>query len=235
MIHEQIRSYSDFVETLLEAGFSMGGGNSEGIYSVINWGWNQRPAYDTPVSWHTGNWDTDPWEWRIRVLEEHEDIAYAKLFFKKSGFIIREWIPLFLAVRRSGRTLEEEYMDGLISSPAKKIYEIVSEYGTLPLHTIKELAGFGKEDKSTFDRALVELQMKMYLTMCGRKQKRSLKGEEYGWSSTVFCTTEHFWGTEVFDKAAEFDKDEAIEQITKQILLLNPMADSKKIMKFIKG
>lgn len=83
MIHAQIRSYSDFVETLLEAGFSMGGGNSEGIYSVINWGWNQRPAYDTPVSWHTGNWDTDPWEWRIRVLEEHEDIAYAKLFFKK--------------------------------------------------------------------------------------------------------------------------------------------------------
>ncbi|WP_243117236.1 AlkZ-related protein [Lacrimispora algidixylanolytica] len=235
MIHEQIRSYSDFVETLLEAGFSMGGGNSEGIYSVINWGWNQSPSYDTPISWHTGNWDTDPWEWRIRVLEEHDDIAYAKLFFKKSGFIVREWIPLFLAVRRSGRTLEEEYMDGLISSPAKQIYELVLEHGTLPLHTIKELAGFGKEDKSTFDRALVELQMKMYLTMCGRKQKRSLKGEEYGWSSTVFCTTEHFWGTEVFDKAAEIDKDEAIEGITKQILLLNPMAESKKIMKFIKG
>lgn len=235
MIHEQIRSYSDFVETLLEAGFSMGGGNSEGIYSVINWGWNQSPTYDTPVSWHTGNWDSDPWEWRIRVLEEHNDIAYAKLFFKKSGFIVREWIPLFLAVRRSGRTLEEEYMDGLISSPAKLIYELVLEHGTLPLHTIKELAGFGKEDKSTFDRALVELQMKMYLTMCGRKQKRSLKGEEYGWSSTVFCTTEHFWGTEVFDKAAEIDKDDAMEGITKQILLLNPMADSKKIMKFIKG
>lgn len=235
MIHEQIRSYSDFVETLLEAGFSMGGGNSEGIYSVINWGWNQGPSYDTPISWHTGNWDTDPWEWRIRVLEEHNDIAYAKLFFKKSGFIVREWIPLFLAVRRSGRTLEEDYRDGLISNPAKRIYELVLEHHTLPLHTIKELAGFGKEDKSTFDRALVELQMKMYLTMCGRKQKRSLKGEEYGWSSTVFCTTEHFWGTEVFDKAAEIDKDEAIEGITKQILQLNPMADAKKIMKFIKG
>ena len=29
--------------------------------------------------------ETDPWEWRIRVLDERDDIAYAKLFYKKSG------------------------------------------------------------------------------------------------------------------------------------------------------
>lgn len=235
MIKKQIKSYDDFVETLLEAGFSMGGGNSEGIYSVIPWNWNQEPPYETPVRWHTGLPDTDPWEWRIRVLDQRKDIAYAKVFFKKSGYITKEWIPYFLAVRRGNRTLEEEYEDGVISSQAKRIYKTVSQHGILPVHSIKELAGFGKEDKAQFERGLVELQTKMFLTMCGRQQKRSQKGEEYGWSSTVFCTTERFWGEDVFEEADQIKPEDAIEKISERILMLNPDAEPKKILKFIKG
>lgn len=235
MIKKQIKSYDDFVETLLEAGFSMGGGNSEGIYSVIPWNWNQEPPYETPVRWHTGLPDTDPWEWRIRVLDQRKDIAYAKVFFKKSGYITKEWIPYFLAVRRGNRTLEEEYEDGVISSQAKRIYKTVSQHGILPVHSIKELAGFGKEDKAQFERGLVELQTKMFLTMCGRQQKRSQKGEEYGWSSTVFCTTERFWGEDVFEEADQIKPEDAIEKISERILMLNPNAEPKKILKFIKG
>ena len=84
-----IRNFNDFVETILNAGFSMGGANDEGIYSYIDWNWNEPPPYETPVNWHTGDPETDPWEWRIRVLDERNDIAYAKLFFKKSGFITK--------------------------------------------------------------------------------------------------------------------------------------------------
>lgn len=235
MIQKQIKSYDDFVETLLEAGFSMGGGNSEGIYSVIPWNWNQEPPYDTPVRWHTGDPDTDPWEWRIRVLDERKDIAYAKLFFKKSGYMTKDWIPYFMAVRRGNRTLEEEYANGAISHQAKRIYKTVLEHGTLPLHSIKELAGFTKEDKSQFERGLVELQTKMFLTMCGRQQKINQKGEEYGWSSTVFCTIESFWGEDVLEKADMVETKEAIEKISERILFLNPHAEPKKILKFIKG
>ncbi len=235
MIKKQIKSYDDFVETLLEAGFSMGGGNSEGIYSVIPWNWYQEPPYETPVRWHTGLPDTDPWEWRIRVLDQRKDIAYAKVFFKKSGYITKEWIPYFLSVRRGNRTLEEEYEDGVISSQAKRIYKTVSQHGILPVHSIKELAGFGKEEKAQFERGLVELQMKMFLTMCGRQQKRSQKGEEYGWSSTVFCTTERFWGEDVFEEADQIKPEDAIEKISERILMLNPDAEPKKILKFIKG
>jgi hypothetical protein len=65
-----IRSYNDFVETLLNAGFSMAGGSADGIYAVIDWGWNESPPYDTPIRWHTDDPETDPWEWRIRVLDE---------------------------------------------------------------------------------------------------------------------------------------------------------------------
>lgn len=235
MNSKPIKNYSDFVTALLDAGFSMGGGNNDGIFSVISWNWDEQPPYDTPVRWHTGDLDTDPWEWRMRVLDERNDIAYAKLFFKKSGYIAKEWFPYFLAVRRGNMTFNEEYADGAISNHAKRIYEAILEKGTLPLPAIKQLAGFGKEEKSQFERALVELQMKMYLTMCGRQQKTSQKGEEYGWSSTVFCTTESFWGEDVFEKAAKIEKDEAFQKITERICVLNPNAEQKKILKFITG
>jgi hypothetical protein len=230
-----IQNYNDFLTTLLDTGFSMGGGNDEGIFSIINWNWNEQPPYETPVRWHTGDPETEPWEWRIRVLDERNDITYAKLFFKKSGFITKDWYPYFLAARRGGITFEESYESGTSSHFAKRIYEVVAEHETLPLHAIKQLAGFAKEDKSGFDRALTELQMKMFLTMCGRQQKLSEKGEEYGWSSTVFCTTEHFFGDEVFEKAAAINSDKAKKAITAQVLKVNPAAVEKKVIKFISG
>jgi len=230
-----IQNYDDFVAVLLKAGFAMGGGNSEGIFSVVPWDWNGEAPYDTPVCWHTGDPQTDPWEWRMRVLDESKDIAYAKLFFNKSGYITKEWYPYFLSARRGSRIFEEEYSDGTISNAAKRIYETIAVHKTLPVHGIKALAGFSKEDKPRFDRALVELQMKMYITMCGKQQKLSNKGEEYGWSSTVFCLTEDFFGKPVFENAVRISKEEATRKISEQIYQLNPHAEQKKILKFIRG
>ena len=127
------------------------------------------------------------------------------------------------------------YADGTISHAAKRIYEQVREHGTLPLHAIKLLAGFKKEDASVFDRALTELQMRMFLTMCGRQQKLSQQGAEYGWSSTVFCTAETFFGDSILYEARQISEKEASLRIAGQIETLNPGADSKKVAKFIRG
>jgi len=230
-----IRSYNDFVETLLAAGFSMGGGNSDGIYSVVPWSWNESPPYKTPVCWHTGNAEIDPWEWRIRVLEERKDIAYAKLFFRKSGYIVKNWYPYFLAARRSVLGFENACAEGTVSRLAKRIYDVVDAHDHLPIHAIKHLAGFTQEDKPKFDRALTELQMRMFLTMCGRQPKLSQHGEEYGWASTVFCTTERFFGKDMFKKATGINAGAAADRIREQILKLNPSAHGNKISKFIFG
>ena len=61
----------------------------------------------------------------MRVLEERDDIAYAKLFFKKSGFITREWYPYFLSARRSGFSFEDAYYGGTISNAAKRVYDAI--------------------------------------------------------------------------------------------------------------
>lgn len=230
-----IQNYDDFIAALLKAGFSMGGGNSEGIYAAVPWSWQEEPPYQTPVRWHTGDPGTDPWEWRMRVLDERNDIAYAKVFFRKSGFITREWYPCFLAARRGGVSVEEAWEDGRISHHARRIYGLVSVHGALPVHAIKQLTGFSKEEKSKVESALVELQMGLYLTMCGRQQKMSVKGEAYGWSSTVFCTTETFWGEEVFEAAAKLDRQQAIDAVRERVRRLNPGADQKKVQRFITG
>lgn len=234
-MHAGIQNYHDFTTTLLSAGFSMGGGNDEGIFAVIPWGWNAAPPYDTSVRWHTGDPETDPWEWRMRVLDERDDIAYAKVFFKKSGFIAREFYPYFLAARRGGKCFAEEYDDGKISHAARRIYDVVAAGGAVPLPLIKQEAGFSKEDAAQFDRGLIELQMKLYLTMCGRQQKLSRTGEEYGWSSTVFCTAEQFFGEGMMEQAACICAQAATEKITERVLALNPAAQAKKVAKFITG
>lgn len=223
-----IDNYGDFTAALLEAGFSLGGPNGEGIFTLCS-------LFGGSVRWHTDDPETDPWEWRMRVLDERDDIAYAKVFFNKSGFITRAWYPYFLAARRRGKDFEEAYADGEISHFAKRIYTLLSDNESLPFHVIKRLGGFGKEDSARFEKALVELQMKMYITMCGRERKRSRYGEEYGWNSTVFCTTDSFFGGSVLDEAAGITPQEAEKMITAQIIKLNPDANAKKIGKFIYG
>ncbi len=229
-----IYQYEDFINKLLSAGFSLGG-KDEGIYALIPWSWNETAPYETQVAWHTGNKDLDPWEWRIRVLDERDDIAYGKVFLKKSGYITKEWYPYFLAARRGKENFDTAYKNGKISHTAKRIYELIAQYGILPVHGLKALGNFKKEEKSLFDRGLTELQMGLFITMCGKQQKLSIQGEEYGWASTVFSKVEDFWEEEIFLKGKEITKEEAEEKITQQVLFLNPGATEKKIKKFIYG
>ncbi|WP_310604149.1 AlkZ-related protein [Anaerosporobacter sp.] len=229
-----INNFSDFCNAMLDCGFSMGGGNAKDIFALISYGWNEQELIDSPIKWHTGDAETDPWEWRMRVLEERDDIAYSKVFFRTSGYITKDWYPYFYAIRRQGETFEETYENGTISHTAKQVYEIISENGATALHEIKQMGGFKKEDNSAFERAMIELQMRMFVTMSGRMQKRNKQGEGYGWSSTVFTTVEDFWNTRNVT-LQDIDANEAYTKIKEQILRLNSEATMKKIDKFIKG
>lgn len=225
---ETIHQYQDFCTALEQTGFTIGGENPEGIFTLCSW-------FGPEIAWHTEDPETDPWEWRMRVLDQRNDIAYAKVFFRKSGYITKEWYPYFLAARRGNVSLAEAYAAGHVGAEAKRIYELVAAEGAVPVHRIKLEGGFSKEDKSRFDRALTELQMGLYLTMCGRACKLSKQGEAYGWSSTVFCTTEAFWGPEVFDRAAGITPAEAERAVSERVLAIHPEAPPKKLKKFIYG
>lgn len=211
----------------------MGGGNAKGIYSVIPYDWTEQEYSGCPIRWHTGDPETDPWEWRLRVLEERDDVAYGKVFFQTSGYISKEWYPHFYAIRRNGETFDDAYENGTISQTAKRIYEIVSG-SEVALHEIKQLGGFRREDNAKFEHAMVELQMNLFITMSGRMQKVNRYGIAYGWNSTVFTTAEDFWEKRGLS-LPNLDPTESYEKIRLQILWLNPDAEEKKIKKFIRG
>ena len=167
-MNPKLANFNDFIIILLDSGFSIGGGNDEGIYAIVDYDWLTVPP-GSPIVWHTGDLETDPWEWRVRVLNERSDIAYAKCFFKKSGYITQELYPYFLTLRRGCLDFDDEYADGNISHNAKRIYEAIRECAELPLQEIKQLGGFGRDEKSKFDTALTELQI-----LSARKYLRSI-------------------------------------------------------------
>ena len=229
-----IRNYTDFIRELQTAGFSGAvNGNEDGVFGLFRYGWGAES--EDALYWHTGDPDTDPWEWRVRVLEERDDIAYGKVFFRKAGYITKEWYPYFLAARRGGLSFNETYRDGVISHAAKRIYDTLRDSGSLPVHDIKTLGGFGRADKSRFDRALTDLQMGLFITMCGRRQKLTRMGEEYGWASMMYCTAEEFWPDEVSKQADGFARDEAAAVIRDRLCRLSTDADGKKVERFIFG
>jgi hypothetical protein len=228
-----IRNYDDFVRALLTAGFSQFGGSKDSVATLFRYGWCEQPE-DDPVQWHCDDPDRDPWAWRERVLER-DDVAYSKVFFKKHGFITREWYPYFLAVRRQGRGFDDAYADGVYSRAALRIYECLRQNGALPVHDIKPMADFRRDEKSSFERALAELEMGLYITVCGHARKISRAGESYGWASDVYCLTEEFWPEEVFEAAAPLEPEEAAEKIEAQVYKLNPGAEPKRVRKFIYG
>ena len=225
-----LRSFSDFVAAIKDAGFS---GDKE-VFSVMQWNFAEGPPYDTPVRWFTGDPETDPWEWRARVTEENTGISYGKVFFRKMGFISSEWAPYFLAARRR-QSFAEAYGEGKLSLLAKRLYEMIAENEAVPAHVLKKELGIGKAEKSAFERTLVELEMGMFITHNGRQQKISKQGVPYSWTSAVFSTAEHFWGEDVILHAESIDAADAEESITARVFELNPKADPVLVRKFIRG
>ena len=50
---------------------------------------------------------------------------------------------------------------------------------------LKRECGLTKETSGQFDRALINLQKNLFITMCGRRKKLSRKGESYDWNIKV--------------------------------------------------
>ncbi len=219
----EMTQFEDFVDVLKDRGFITLSKNA------INW--INLSDLVPEDRWHT-DLPTDPWKWRVRVEEAHL-AAYGKLFEKKPGFISLRWYPKFLAARREGKSFQERYEEGSLSHYAKEIYNLFDKHDRLALYEIKALGGFTKELNSKFESAMAELQMGMFITISGTKQKRNQKGEPYGWPATAYQTVELWAGEELIETAGKTDPQEAREEIIAHIKLHAPGADLKKIKKFL--
>ncbi len=222
MTFDTIHGYGDFCARLRQAGFSIGGDNSEGIFALCDY-------FGSNIHWHTGDPETDPWAWRMRVLTEESGIGYGKLFFQKGGFVTREWVPCFIANKRHGRTFEEVYREGHMSQLERSICRYVEDKGEAALHNIKAAVG-----EKGLEAALAKLQTGMFLTISGQTMRLSKDNMPYGWPVTTFRLTDDFWGPDVVKEAHAMSAGEARERIVQRVYELNPGVEMKALERFLR-
>lgn len=196
---------------------------------------NLKNYYGNYIENHTGNIDTDPWEWRIRSVKEVDFMVYGKLFYKKAGWITNDWLPMFLSIRRNGKTFEEMYYDGSFSQMEKQIYDCISYDHIVSVNDIKNKLNCNKSDYSKFNTALTNLQMRMLITVYDEAHKISTNGQIYGWPVTLFCTLEKKVGSAIVSKANNIRTEDAFDAIYEHIKKLNPKVEYQQVKKFIWG
>ncbi|ABR49634.1 hypothetical protein Amet_3507 [Alkaliphilus metalliredigens QYMF] len=221
--NKNIAKYSDFVSMVEDLGFMPLSNNCIDFINLAD--------LTVKEEWHTGL-STDPWLWRLRI-EQDSKAAYAKLFDKKPGFISPEWYPKFIAARRKGRSFSQMYSEGLLSNYAKQIYRLFESNETLAVHEIKSLGGFTKELNAKYESAMSELQMGMFITVKGTKQKVSAKGEPYGWPSTAYSTVEAWAGEKLMEEANQLKPEDAMDAILLKIKDITPNAEPRKLKRFM--
>ena len=190
-------------------------------------------------NWWTGDIAADPWEWREIIAEEGK-IAYGKFFDRKAGFISREFLPLFINMRRDGYDWDAAWDDGKLKYKEKCIMDLYGpaesarkgHKGILSFE-IKDKAGFGKDGHKNFDGTLTDLQMRMYLCVRGFGQRINRDGDPYGWAVARYAMPEQIWG---YKAVTSCYNEEPKESAARQISHMRqhwPDADEKTIRKVL--
>lgn len=136
--------------------------------------------------WHSGS-GTDPWVWRIRIVQDGV-AAYGKFFGDKACFIHIDFFPIVRSAMSSGKTIEERYNDGLISRTANHIYKILCEHGNVDSRNLRSLTGLDKkENKKEYEKSLVELQNYGDVVITGVTKQND---NDSGWSSMCYQPAE---------------------------------------------
>ena len=176
---ETIRTFEDLERAVEALGFLPFGGAEKDLLFTLEGRTNNV--------WHTGRAD-DPWLWRARLAEKGEQ-AYGKFFLGRGGFVARDCLPAFAALRRENRSAEALYEEGLLSRGAKRVYDCFMQRPRWDAPHLKAAAGFSR-DKRGFEAALGELQGLFLLCVCGQSRKIDRSGAPYGWPGNDYALLE---------------------------------------------
>lgn len=182
--------------------------------------------------WWTGD-SLDVWEWRA-VIAARGNVAYGKFFGNKSGFISKEWFPVFAACRRDGYDFDARWEDSLATLRQKKIIDTLEQYGQLMSNELKSLAGFGKGGEKGFSTVTTQLEMQTYIVTRGFEKRINKKGERYGWAVGVYSLAEELFSHEHIASCYSMSAEQAYEKIMAQAVKIAPKSDIKALRKQLK-
>lgn len=131
---------------------------------------------------HIEEWDADSdklWGWKNDLPAAHR-VYYGKALAGKPVFVSLQVLPNVIAALGLD-DVSEAYAHGALSYDAKRIYEVLDQYGAQPTQNLKRTAGFvGKDGNARYHRGLDELQNKLVVSSIGTTN------EGAAWPSQIF-------------------------------------------------
>jgi hypothetical protein len=101
------------------------------------------------------------------ILPNHQSVYYGKIFRRRPTIVSREYFPYFYALSQRAGTKQEysaEYAQGRLSLRAKQIMDILTRRSPMSTKELRMvLAGRGRKNVNGIERALDELQRKMFI------------------------------------------------------------------------
>ncbi len=223
-----LRTYAEFLALVNELGFFP-------FYGRFLPGFPMLQTETTEDQWHTGDRETDPWQWKDRAAEERQ-LAFGCILGGHKGFIAKQLYPLFYAACHSTISMEERYGRGELSQTAWQLHRLFAGGAVLSTAEIRQALGVTKkEGASQVDATLKELQKGFVITVCGNRRKVSLDGREYGWPANTYCRVTDWTPDGWLDGSDEIDPAEAREQLLDIGCSIAPSGDRQALSKVLFG
>jgi len=202
-----LQNYNDFIDRVNELGFMALSDILPGFPSVVNETKKQ--------SWHTGDPDTDPWQWKDRAAQEKR-LAFGCILGGHKGFVSNRMYPYFYAYYQPLEPMDYRWKEGIVTKEVKLLWELFQTKTLLDTSDIRHEMGVGKKGGSKVDKAIVELQKLFYITVAGNRRKVNKFGEPYGWPANVYDKVENWAPASWLEVSRDLDKFEAGEYIIEE-------------------
>lgn len=221
-----LKTYADFLSAVESFGLMAFSG------AFLD-GFPKLDKLTSPLQWHTGDDETDPWQWKDRAAAEKQ-AAFGNILGGRKGFISKRMYPLFFSACRPDWTVEERYKKGYIKKAVLDVYRLFDTGRQLDTGEIRRLMHVTKkEGASAVDSAIVTLQREFYITVSGNRRKTSFDGKEYGWPANTYSLVDDWasgWLTEPL-----LSTDDARAAIMSHCAGLDSRLDCNKAEKLLFG
>lgn len=223
-MQEKLHSCAELIEYINHIGFLP-------LLSLGIRGWSAEEVVDDDCRYVTlpdGGWEWPLWDWKGDIIRD-SGCAYGKFFFKKAGFISKEWWPDFCNYRRSTHPYPEE------GSIEEAILETLKVNGSMITRDLRKACGFTEAKmRGKFDTFVSRLQMGGYIVTEDFVYPHDKHGKQYGWGWALLSTPEDLFGKEVChpDRSPEESRQRLVAHFKKIFpnasdVLFNEILDKK--------
>jgi hypothetical protein len=196
-----LRTYAEFLVRLEQLGFMALSKHPAGLPSL-----GEETAAE---SWHTGDVETDPWQWKDRAAQEKQ-AAYGCILNGQKGFVTARMYAYFYAAYHPAQTLADRYAAGELKQTTLQVWQLLEQAGMRSTSELRRAMGVNPgRGAGRLDASIQDLQREFYIAIAGNRRKLAKDGQPYGWPNNVFETVPRWAPSEWLDGVWRIPRREA--------------------------